>query len=187
MAYIFLLLIVFFLLFKDDCETGYSGKNATAGNRAVYVRCSPPRSVRFEFVNIASCMEAYRGFGVNSSCKAGCLGLLSCADVCPRGAISSSLDVSQDLCLGCGKCLDVCPLNLIEVSQKASARVFVKCSSEADGSCSSGCHRCYKCVDECPGGAVYVDENGKVLIDYDRCDGCMRCVKRCPPGVMKSI
>jgi len=39
------------------------------------------------------------------------------------------------------------------------------------------------CVKVCPVGATYVDDEGLVLVNYDRCIGCKYCVTSCPYGV----
>lgn len=38
------------------------------------------------------------------------------------------------------------------------------------------------CVAACSTGASYVDDNGIVLIDKEKCDGCGSCVEACPYG-----
>jgi molybdopterin-containing oxidoreductase family iron-sulfur binding subunit len=39
------------------------------------------------------------------------------------------------------------------------------------------------CVKVCPVGATYRDEDGRVLINYDRCIGCRYCMAACPYNV----
>ncbi len=47
------------------------------------------------------------------------------------------------------------------------------------------CQQCEnpKCVDVCPTGASFINEEGIVLIDKERCIGCRYCMFACPYGV----
>ncbi|MDD2777502.1 MAG: 4Fe-4S dicluster domain-containing protein [Methanocellales archaeon] len=38
------------------------------------------------------------------------------------------------------------------------------------------------CVEACPTGASYISDDGRVMIDYDKCIGDLICVKACPYG-----
>lgn len=44
------------------------------------------------------------------------------------------------------------------------------------------CQHCENpaCLQVCPTGATHKDENGAVLINYDRCIGCRMCMAACP-------
>jgi 2-oxoacid:acceptor oxidoreductase gamma subunit (pyruvate/2-ketoisovalerate family)/2-oxoacid:acceptor oxidoreductase delta subunit (pyruvate/2-ketoisovalerate family) len=47
------------------------------------------------------------------------------------------------------------------------------------------CFSCGNCFNFCPDAAIYVDENGRLRIDYDYCKGCGICVQECPCSAMQ--
>jgi pyruvate ferredoxin oxidoreductase gamma subunit len=50
------------------------------------------------------------------------------------------------------------------------------------------CNRCHwVCGSFCPDGAISLDPDGDVSIDYDHCKGCMICVAVCPPHAIRAI
>ncbi len=46
------------------------------------------------------------------------------------------------------------------------------------------CQHCESapCIDSCPSDAIYIRNDGLVIIDPKKCSGCMRCVGACPYG-----
>lgn len=50
------------------------------------------------------------------------------------------------------------------------------------------CNHCHwVCGSFCPDGAISLDPDGDVSIDYDHCKGCMICVAVCPPHAIRAI
>ena len=43
----------------------------------------------------------------------------------------------------------------------------------------NSCIKCGYCIKECPQNAIFVDENGKIEIDREKCDMCMKCTEVC--------
>ncbi len=70
---------------------------------------------------------------------------------------------------------------------------FSSCQEACDsgfqrGECKSGCVGVGSCVLSCPEGAMKL-ENGKVVIDFDKCNGCGDCAKEgvCPQHLIRMI
>ncbi len=106
-----------------------------------------------EYNGISDCRSANLIAGGAKGCRYGCLGLASCARVCPVNAIEI-LDglaiVHPELCISCGKCVKACPRNLIRLVPE-NAHVHVFCSSKDKGVdkkkvCDVPCIACRKCV-----------------------------------------
>ncbi len=146
----------------------------------------------------------YNYFGINTceylskmpgsspyACKFGCLGLGSCAHVCPENAIKivdNKAVVDESLCIACGKCVDVCPHNLIELVP-ASSNYRVQCSSMTKGkevinSCDAGCIGCGICYKNCPHDAI-IFEKSIARIDYNKCQKCGICAEKCPRKIIR--
>ena len=129
--------------------------------------------------------------GINvSECGYGCLGLGSCAAVCPENAIrvvNGVAMVNRRKCVGCGLCVKACPKNLIELVP-ASKRVIVQCSNRDRGPqvkkvCSAGCIGCMLCTRQCEFDAIHV-ANNLASINYDNSTQCGKCVEKCPVKVI---
>lgn len=163
--------------------------------RVAYVKCDgdcEKRESDYNYFGIDSCLYAAKMPGSSPySCKFGCLGLGSCAKVCPEGAIriiDKKAVVDESLCIACGKCLKTCPHNLIELVP-ASATYRVQCSSLARGkavtsACTAGCIACGICAKNCPSEAI-VFENNIAKIDYSKCTKCGLCESKCPRHIIK--
>jgi NADPH-dependent glutamate synthase beta subunit-like oxidoreductase len=79
-------------------------------------------------------------------CTVGCLGLGTCARVCPFDAITMGADglpvVSEERCTGCGTCERVCPKHIITLSS-VTRRIMREYTTEE---CTTPCQRA------CPAG-----------------------------------
>ena len=146
---------------------------------------------KYEDDGLADCVSANKLAGGAKACRNGCLGLGSCAKVCPFGAISVSDGVAvvdKEKCTACGKCVSTCPKHIIKLIPQKSKYV-VKCSSTAAGAqtikaCSAGCIGCKMCEKNCPKSAVKV-ENNLAEIDYSICVGCGICAEKCPKKIIR--
>ena len=70
----------------------------------------------YDYRGTKDCRAAMTVGNGGRTCTDGCIGLGSCAEVCPENAITirkgiAAVDVTA--CTGCGECLNVCPKHLI--------------------------------------------------------------------------
>ena len=173
----------------DDCPVGGEGTAsavaeimglsfAGGGEKMVaMVNCKGDDEVaskRFYYNGIYDCTSAALLFGGDKSCSYGCLGLGTCAGICPFGAIemlpSGLALVDPEKCTGCTKCVDSCPKGIIKMVP-ASRTVHILCSSHDKGgvarkACKTACIGCQKCVKAVPEGAIVMD-NFLAVINYD--------------------
>lgn len=106
--------------------------------------------------------------------------------------------IDLNRCIGCRTCTTICKNHHSQPEGIWWNRVFTKGSdthqvaiaSMGDNSFTMtflpvSCQMCENpsCVKVCPTGASYVDEDGVVLVDYERCVGCRYCMSACPYGV----
>ncbi len=114
---------------------------------------------------VADCRSANLVENGPKLCKYGCLGLGTCARVCPFDAIETTpaglAVVHPDICTGCGKCLPACPRNLIELVP-ATAPIHNLCHSPDKASlkrtyCQVSCIACRKCVNTAEEGQMIMD------------------------------
>lgn len=145
--------------------------------KTAIVLCAGGDSVaarKFLYNGIADCAAAALVAGGDKACRYGCLGLGSCARICPTGAIEITADrlavVHAELCIGCGKCVAVCPKNLI-VLVPESRQIHVLCRSRERGpvvkkQCARGCIGCTLCAKAAP-TAIKMD-GALAVVDYSQ-------------------
>ncbi|MDC7241049.1 MAG: RnfABCDGE type electron transport complex subunit B [Spirochaetales bacterium] len=142
----------------------------------------------FNYQGISDCTAATVLFNGDKACKYGCLGLGSCAGVCPVNAISKTdnglVVVDQDLCISCGKCVDICPTGVMRMIPE-SADFIVACNSRDKGkdtkaNCKVGCIGCRICEKKFPDAGYKVEDNLSFL-SYDSKDpGRAEAAAKCP-------
>jgi electron transport complex protein RnfB len=128
---------------------------------------------RFYYNGVTDCASAAILFGGDKSCSYGCMGLGTCAGVCPFDAIRmlpNGLPAIDPIkCTSCGKCVTACPKHIIKLVP-INKRVHILCSSHDKGAkvrriCKVGCIACTKCVKEAPEGAITM-ENNLAVVNY---------------------
>lgn len=136
------------------------GNDSTAIHKAIYN-------------GIADCPAAELAGGGSKACRYGCLGLGSCARVCPVDAIEITAGnialVHPELCIGCGMCVSACPRHLIKLVPE-SRSIHILCTSKDRGPvvkkiCSVGCIGCTICA-KTVGNKGITMEKYLAVVDY---------------------
>ncbi len=144
---------------------------------------------RFHYKGITDCHAAQLIMGGDKACVYGCLGLGTCVESCPFGAMYMGDDglpvVIEDKCTACGMCVSACPRNimaLIPVSQK----IFLGCVSQDKGKsvkqvCKVGCIGCKLCANPktTPSGSIEMKGNLPVIVDI-AAEDLPAAVEKCP-------
>jgi electron transport complex protein RnfB len=117
---------------------------------------------RYFYNGVNDCNSAALIFGGNKACTYGCLGLGTCAGVCPFDAIDmlpgGLARVDPEKCTGCTKCVSSCPKGIIKMVP-AKRDLHILCSSHDKGGvarklCEVACIGCMKCVKAAPEGSI---------------------------------
>ena len=144
---------------------------------------------RFHYAGITNCHAAQIIMGGDKACIYGCLGLGTCVESCPFGAMKMDDNglpiVYEDKCTACGMCVSACPrgiMKLIPVSQQ----VFIGCVSQDKGKavkqvCKVGCTGCTLCSKPkiTPSGSIEMKGNLPEIVDIKAGD-LMNAVQKCP-------
>ncbi|OIN98312.1 hypothetical protein AUJ66_01235 [Candidatus Desantisbacteria bacterium CG1_02_38_46] len=142
---------------------------------------------KFKYRGLNNCQADALLFTGDKSCVYGCLGLGSCAKVCPFDAISITAEglavIDPKKCKSCQKCVKACPRNLISMVPRAQ-EVIIICKNRDRGKkakevCSIACIACRICEKACPQQAISIVDN-LAVIDYQKCNQCAICVEKCP-------
>jgi formate dehydrogenase beta subunit len=102
--------------------------------------------IKYFYDGLGDCRAAALINGGMKVCRIGCLGLGTCAKVCPFDAITMGSDglpvVDEVKCTGCGTCERVCPKHIITLSS-VTRRIIREYTTE---DCTTPCQRA------CPAG-----------------------------------
>jgi Na+-translocating ferredoxin:NAD+ oxidoreductase RNF subunit RnfB len=159
------------------------------------IRCNGTSELaadRYEYFGMQDCAAADTVAGGGSKeCSFGCVGLSSCARVCPVNAIKMEegiAKVDKERCVACTLCVAKCPRGIIQM-QPYDSNTRVMCCSKDNGRtvrgyCKVGCIACGICVKQCPEGALRLEDNFAV-IDYKKCTDCGVCSAKCHMKTIK--
>ncbi len=135
---------------------------------------------------LSDCNAAQQVGGNGKACRYGCLGLGSCARICPAGAIEVSgglAVVHSERCISCGRCVAACPRRLITMIPP-DRYIHVLCSSRDPGpvvlkACKVGCVACSLCVKMVNGEGIAL-RNNVAVVDYGVALTNEDVVAKCP-------
>lgn len=132
--------------------------------------------VRFAYRGVEDCRAAQMVGAGFKSCSYGCLGLSSCAVVCPFDAISMSENnlpvVDEEKCTACGICVQTCPRGLM-ILIPCTQTVYLGCANKDRGAtvkevCQIGCIACRLCTRRNPQGEAGIKMDGNLpIVNYE--------------------
>ncbi|UKI21019.1 MAG: 4Fe-4S binding protein [Christensenella sp.] len=95
------------------------GTSVSAEDTKIVVACCGGNNAqdKYEYMGYGDCKSMELLGGGRKQCKWGCLGMGSCVDACPYGAIQVGMDgyaeVDRTKCIRCGRCVSTCPKKLV--------------------------------------------------------------------------
>jgi electron transport complex protein RnfB len=148
---------------------------------------------KYHYLGLHDCNAAQKIADGPKECPGGCLGLGTCARVCPFGAIEMTAQglavISREKCTGCRKCVAACPRQVIAMTP-LGATVHVLCNSHDKGAvarkyCQLACIACHICVKTAPG--AYVVENNLARALYPNPKEAVAAVGKCPTKCIRDF
>lgn len=148
---------------------------------------------KYRYLGLEDCNAAQRIADGPKECPGGCLGLGTCARVCPFGAIEMTADglavISREKCTGCRKCIAACPRKVIAMTPLA-ASVHVLCNSRDKGAlvrkyCQVGCIACQICKKAAP--EAYLIEQNLARVVYEQAEQAAVAVAKCPTKCIRDF
>jgi electron transport complex protein RnfB len=176
---------------------GIMGQEVGAQEKLVaFVLCAGSNSLatkKYHYNGVSDCISANLVSGGDKACTYGCLGLGTCAHVCPTGAIiieDGLARVVAELCIACRKCVQACPKKIIHMVP-ASRAVHVVCSSQDKGPvvrkvCKVGCIACKRCIKAVDNEQIKMNEN-LAVVDYSKPLLSREPVETCPTGSIQLV
>jgi len=99
--------------------------------------------VKYLYQGINDCRAATLLDGGSKICTIGCLGLGTCVNACPFGALSMGPDnlpvVDTETCTGCGTCERVCPKHIITLTSTSDRIIGEYVTDECTAPCQRNC------------------------------------------------
>ncbi len=149
--------------------------------------------LKYRYQGLEDCNAAQRIADGPKECPGGCLGLGTCARVCPFGAIEMTQDglavISREKCTGCRKCVAACPRKVIAMAPLATS-VHVLCNSRDKGAlvrkyCQVGCIACQICKKAAP--EAYAIEQNLARVVYEQAAQAAVAVAKCPTKCIRDF
>jgi len=143
-----------------------------------------------DYNGVADCASADLT-GAGKACRWGCLGLGTCARVCPANAIEMTPErlavVRPELCISCGKCVSACPRRLIRMVPE-SRTIHILCVSRDRGpvvrkACDVGCIGCGRCAKIANSPAIRM-EGALAVVNYEVPSATDEVIEKCPMGTI---
>jgi H+/Na+-translocating ferredoxin:NAD+ oxidoreductase subunit B len=148
---------------------------------------------KYRYLGLQDCNAAQKIADGQKQCPGGCLGLGTCARVCPFGAIEITpaglAVISREKCTGCRKCIAACPRQVIAM-RPLDATVHVLCNSHDKGAqvrkyCEVGCIACQICKKTAPEAYIIEDFLARVVYEHGQEAGA--AVEKCPTKCIRDF